>query len=251
VARSVPEYADSFVLEVFPAKPDPVPAMLTQNHTTLLKGFMGQTTVFRRQKIKPGVLILAGYPPPPANPSSRGFSIYNMHDNEARYLHGDYKKGTWTFYSGHDPEDFQHMVNDPPTDLSLHPNSPGYRLILNNVLLPSVKRVEVPKIACCDVPAVKPATEKRQVTAPAISAPDAYNIYPSGDKLTVSVAHNKDAAAKSNGTLERVVITNAAGKEFINQMCSGESVSIDVKDLPQGMYLVTVNGSLAGKLMKE
>jgi len=122
--RRVPQQMDFFSLFEFSAKWDPVPTMLTQNHERLIKGFMGQTTAFRMETIKPNVLILGD----------------NQQANEARYIHGEYGKGFWTFYGGHDPEDYQHFVGDPPTDLALFPNSPGYRLILNNVLFPAAKK---------------------------------------------------------------------------------------------------------------
>jgi hypothetical protein len=115
---------DVFTLFEFSAKWDPVPTMLTQNHVATVKGFVGQTTAFRRSLIKPNVLILAEAPGRDA----------------VRYIHGSLGEGTFTFYSGHDPEDYQHFVGDPPTDLSLHPNSPGYRLILNNILFPAAKK---------------------------------------------------------------------------------------------------------------
>jgi len=115
---------DYFSLFEFSAKWDPVPTMLCQDHETLIHGFMGQTTAFNEKYIKPNVLILG---------ETKSLS-------EARYIHGDFGKGTWTFLGGHDPEDYQHLVGDPPTDLSLHPNSPGYRLILNNVLFPAAKK---------------------------------------------------------------------------------------------------------------
>ncbi|MBQ4441518.1 MAG: asparagine synthetase B [Bacteroidales bacterium] len=115
---------DFFTLFEFSAKWDPVPTMLCQNHLTVIPGFMGQTTAFRKELIKPTVTIMG---------ESAQF-------NEARYIHGEYGKGTWTFYSGHDPEDYQHLINDPPTELNLFPNSAGYRLILNNVLFPAAKK---------------------------------------------------------------------------------------------------------------
>lgn len=121
---NVPMETDYFTLFTFSAKFDPVPTMLCQNHTTTIKGFMGQTTAFRKEVLKTNVLVMGDYKP----------------KNEARYIHGEYGKGTWTFYGGHDPEDYQHMVGDPPTELSLHPTSPGYRLILNNVLFPAAKK---------------------------------------------------------------------------------------------------------------
>lgn len=123
-SRSVNPKDDFFVLFEFSAKWDPVPTMLCQNHERIIRGFMGQTTAFRKDCIKPEVLIMG---------ENKAF-------NEVRYIHGEYGKGTWTFYAGHDPEDYQHMVYDPATDLSLFPNSPGYRLILNNVLFPAAKK---------------------------------------------------------------------------------------------------------------
>ena len=115
---------DYFSLFEFSAKWDPIPSMLCQNHEQLIKGFWGQTVAFDRSYVKKNVLIMGE----------------NKAANEARYIHGEYGKGTWTFYGGHDPEDYQHRVEDPPTDLSLHPNSAGYRLILNNVLFPAAKK---------------------------------------------------------------------------------------------------------------
>lgn len=122
--RKILRTDDFFVLFDFSAKWDPVPSMLCQNHEPVIKGFMGQTTAFRKRFLKPEVLIMGE----------------TKTEDEARYIHGDFGKGTWTFYGGHDPEDYQHQVGDPPTDLSLHPNSPGYRLILNNILFPAAKK---------------------------------------------------------------------------------------------------------------
>lgn len=118
--------ADYFTLFEFSAKYDPIPTMLTQNHVGIIKGFMGQTTGFRRSVIKNHVLIMG---------EVEG-------DEQVKYLHGNYGKGTFTFLGGHDPEDYQHFVGDPATDLSLHRNSPGYRLILNNILFPAAKKKE-------------------------------------------------------------------------------------------------------------
>lgn len=122
--RNVPRETDYFNLFDFSAKWDQVPTMLTQCHTRTVKGFMGQTTAFRKEVVKKNVLVLG----------------QNKSANEDRYIHGEFGKGMWTFYGGHDPEDYQHMVGDPPTNLDLHPNSPGYRLILNNVLFPAAKK---------------------------------------------------------------------------------------------------------------
>ena len=124
--RDVSAEQDYFSLFDFSAKWDPVPTMLTQCHTRTVKGFMGQTTAFRKQYLKTNVLVLGD----------------NKAHGEARYIHGIFGKGFWTFYGGHDPEDYRHLVNDPETDLSLHPNSPGYRLILNNILFPAAKKKE-------------------------------------------------------------------------------------------------------------
>src|ERR1041384_1658326 len=123
VANLNPE-TDYFTLFEFSAKYDPVPTMLTQDHANIIKGFLGQTTNFKKSLIKKNVTILA---------EKEG-------TEEVRYIHGNYGRGTWTFYGGHDPEDYQHAVGDQPTDLSLHKNSPGYRLILNNILFPAAKK---------------------------------------------------------------------------------------------------------------
>ncbi|MCK5824540.1 MAG: asparagine synthetase B [Ichthyobacteriaceae bacterium] len=122
--RKVKEERDYFMLFEFSAKWDPVPTILTQNHKKVIKGFMGQTTAFDRSMIKSNVLVLGE----------------NKEIGEARYIHGSLGKGMWTFYGGHDPEDYRHRVGDPKTELKNHPNSPGYRLILNNILFPSVKK---------------------------------------------------------------------------------------------------------------
>lgn len=123
-SRQVKEKDDFFVLFDFSAKWDWVPTMLTQNHNKVVKGFMGQTTAFMKNVLKSSVLILGE----------------NAALGEARYIHGTYGKGTWTYLGGHDPEDYSHYVGDPVTDLDLYPNSSGYRLILNNILFPAAKK---------------------------------------------------------------------------------------------------------------
>jgi hypothetical protein len=122
--RGLNERNDYFNLFEFSAKWDPIPTMLTQNHTRQIKGFMGQTTSFRKRLIKSDVIILGE----------------NKSVDEAKYIHGVFGKGFYTFYGGHDPEDYQHVVGEEPTDLNLYPNSPGYRLILNNILFPAAKK---------------------------------------------------------------------------------------------------------------
>ena len=122
--RNLNERNDFFKLFQFSAKWDPVPTMLTQNHQRVIKGFMGQTTAFKQNQIKSDVIIMGE----------------TKEVKEARYIHGTFAKGTWTFYGGHDPEDYRHYVGEEPTDLNLHPQSPGYRLILNNILFPAAKK---------------------------------------------------------------------------------------------------------------
>jgi hypothetical protein len=122
--RGLRQDNDYFSIFEFSAKWDPIPTMLTQNHTRVVQGFFGQTTGFKKNLIKPDAVIMGE----------------NKDIREAKYIHGVLGKGFWTFYGGHDPEDYQHQVNEEPTDLNQHPNSPGYRLILNNVLFPAAKK---------------------------------------------------------------------------------------------------------------
>lgn len=122
--RTIPEFNDFFTLFEFSAKWDPVPTMLCQNHFMIIQAFMGQSTAFNMRYLKPNVLIMGE----------------NKSAWEARYIHGEFGNGTWTYLGGHDPEDYRHLVGDPPTDLNLHPNSPGYRLILNNILFPAARK---------------------------------------------------------------------------------------------------------------
>jgi hypothetical protein len=122
--RGIRQDNDYFQIFEFSAKWDPIPTMLTQNHTRVVQGFFGQTTGFKKSLIKPDVVLMGE----------------NKEIREAKYIHGILGKGFWTFYGGHDPEDYQHQVNEEPTDLNQHPNSPGYRLILNNILFPAAKK---------------------------------------------------------------------------------------------------------------
>ncbi|MCB0790614.1 MAG: asparagine synthetase B [Flavobacteriales bacterium] len=124
IHQTIGQTRDFFTLFDFSAKWDIVPTMLCQDHEQVIKGFMGQTTAFRKGLVKPNVTIMGE----------------NKAQGTVKYIHGEFGLGQWTFYGGHDPEDYQHMVGDPPTDLGLHPNSPGYRLILNNILFPAARK---------------------------------------------------------------------------------------------------------------
>jgi hypothetical protein len=124
IHSSIGQPRDFFTLFDFSAKWDIVPTMLCQSHEQVVRGFMGQTTAFRKSLVKPGVTVMGE----------------NKAQGTVKYIHGEFGMGQWTFYGGHDPEDYQHMVGDPPTDLSLHPNSAGYRLILNNILFPAARK---------------------------------------------------------------------------------------------------------------
>ena len=126
MGRRMGAEANYFTLFDFSAKYDPVPTMLVQDHVGIVKDFLGQCSAFNANCVKPGVTVLATYEGRPVH----------------KYLHGNHGKGFWTFYAGHDPEDYTHFINDPPTDLSLHKNSPGYRLILNNILFPAAQKKE-------------------------------------------------------------------------------------------------------------
>jgi hypothetical protein len=123
-ARGLTQNNDFFTLFEFSAKWDPIPTMLTQNHEKIIRGFMGQTTAYKKKLLKSDVLVMG---------ETNGL-------DEAKYIHGIFGKGFWTFFGGHDPEDYQHRVGEEPTDLNLHPNSAGYRLILNNILFPAAKK---------------------------------------------------------------------------------------------------------------
>lgn len=215
---------DFFTLLIPPAKFDQVPAMLCQNHTKAIKGFMGQTTAFRKEILKPGVQVMGDFIPA----------------NEARYIHGESGKGSWTFLGGHDPEDYQHLVNNPPTDLSLYPNSPGYRLILNNVLFPAVKKTVVPTVV------IKAAEHKDAATTSTqhVLAEKDIRIYP-------NPANNELVISFATGKIEQVTILNLNGQEVFNQAYNTTKVNVEMKDIPAGMYLIKVNGEYAGKVVKE
>lgn len=221
--RFAPPEIDSFTINTFPIAPDPVPAMLTQNHVSQVKGFMGQTTAFRNDVLKPGVEVLAD------------FKLLR----EARYIHGDYGKGTWTFYGGHDPEAYRHMVNDPVTDLSLYPSSPGYRLILNNVLFPAAERVVLPTVFYPDGKTPeKPAT--------------AEETKPRTERVKIAASEsNTELIISMTEKIKEVVLTNAAGKEVFRNTYDATEITLEMGNIPAGLYLVNVNGLYAGKIIKN
>ena len=255
--RTVQPENDYFDLVPFPAKLDPVPAMLTQNHTSHIKGFMGQTTAFRKEVIKPDVLVMGDriqvgptvvmegavtlkdrttgkdVPNIPANSKNDHY----LQDYEARYIHGEYGKGTWTFYGGHDPEAYRHMVNDPATDLARHPNSPGYRLILNNVLCPAAKRQIVPTVVCCD------SISKTEKTDHVPTMANPIKIYPN--------PANNELIISAGVTITSINIFNTKGEEVFKHTYNSEKISVDMDGLPSGMYLIKVNGEYAGKVVKN
>lgn len=242
--RTVLPENDFFTLATPPGKLDVVPVMLCQNHVNTIKGFMGQTTAFRKETIKPNVMILAD-----RMQTGNKFTItvngakenFYQNDYEARYIHGEYGKGSWTFLGGHDPEDYQHHVGDPPTDLSKTPNSPGYRLILNNVLFPAVKKTEVQTVV------MNTKEEKPTLPQAANDVPKTDNVVkiypnPANDELEISLAADK---------VKQVTITNISGQEVFSQSYNTSQVSISMSNLAPGMYLIKVNGEYAGKVVKQ
>lgn len=220
--RFVPESTDYFTLLPFPARFDPVPSMLCQNHTKRIKGFMGQTTAFRKENLKPDVLLMG----------------HRKDVHEARYIHGKYKEGTWTFYGGHDPEDYEHKVGEPPTDLDLHPNSPGYRLILNNVLCLASGKKDVPAVVCC-------GTMTTAAPVPVAPAAMPVRITPgsSGSSLVISVADGQ--------LIEQVALVNKDGNEALTRKYNASKITIDMDGLAPGLYNIKVNGNYAGKVVKN
>jgi hypothetical protein len=196
--------------------------MLCQNHTKRIKGFMGQTTAFRKENLKPDVLLMG----------------HRKDVHEARYIHGKYKEGTWTFYGGHDPEDYEHKVGEPPTDLDLHPNSPGYRLILNNVLCLASGKKDVPAVVCC-------GSMSTPAPAPLVPAAMPVRITPgsSGSSLVISVADGQ--------LIEQVTLVNKDGNEVLTRKYNASKITIDMDGLAPGLYNIKVNGNYAGKVVKN
>jgi hypothetical protein len=162
---------------------------------------------------------------------------YIMQAYEARYIHGDYGNGSWTFLGGHDPEDYAHHVGDPATDLSKYPNSPGYRLILNNVLFPAAKKTVVPTVV---------------INNAANNTTDAVNVAPVNNiKIYPNPANNELIVSTTPGKIEQVTILNIGGQEVFNHAYNSDKVSVNLKDLAPGMYMIKVNGEYVGKVVKD
>jgi hypothetical protein len=194
-----------------PAKLDVVPAMLCQNHARTIVSFLGQTTAFRLSTIKPGSMILGEW------------------DDEARYLHGNLGSGTWTFLSGHDPEDYIHIGFSEPTDLSRHANSPGYRLILNNVLIPAAKKTNAPTVT----------SQRSGNKSPAIAG-----------KIRLDASVNELVVTMELGKVQQVCLFSISGKRLISQSFDTKEATVDIRSLAEGTYFVQVNNIYAGKLIK-
>lgn len=224
--RYLPQNVDSFNLMTYPAKKEPVAAMLCQNHTAIIAGFMGQTTAFRKEVLKPGVLVMGAQ---------------DM-VNEARYIHGVCGKGSWTFYGGHDPEDYQHNIGEPPTDLSKHPNSPGYRLILNNILSSAAKKS-------------KAIPTEREVVMPQPAAPvkaPQVSIVPDASTGELIITFGDKGPQNTSGSANRKLsFFNADGKEVVTRNVAGDVVRISINSLPSGIYTIKVDGVYAGKIVRD
>ena len=241
--RLVPNEQDNFNIITPSAQLDLVPVMLCQNHSRRIRGFMGQTTAFRKEVIKPDVMILGDRVQANEKPDTRGHVLtgdYYMQDYEARYIHGEYGKGSWTFLSGHDPEAYQHRIGDPATNLSLYPNSPGYRLILNNVLFPAAKKTVVPTVVINNTEHQDVKTTGVGNTIPA----NKISIYP-------NPANNKLVISIGAGKIDQVIITNIAGQEVFNYTYNTDNATVDLQTFAAGMYLVKVNGEYIGKVVKN
>jgi hypothetical protein len=236
IAHSAEEQpvADFFTLRSFPAKFDPVPSMLCQNHAQKIKGFLGIATTYKDEHLRPDVLIMGEY----------------KELSDAKYIHGTYGAGAWTFYGGHDPEDYRHSVGDAPTDLANHPNSPGYRLILNNVLCLASGKEDIAPIICCDSPGV--AMKKTEFDVPAALSKSNVKISPGTVSNSIIIAvivllGNSNPISK----IERVTFVNSSGKEVLDRQYSTTKVNVDIDGLPNGMYSIKVNGEYVGKVVKN
>ncbi len=230
--RAVPEPLDYFTIVSPPAKMDVVPVMLCQNHVKEIPGYIGQTTAYRKHTIKPGVMILGE----------------RAESNEARYIHGEYGRGSWTFLGGHDPEDYLHHVSDPPTNLADHPNSPGYRLILNNVLFHAAHKIVVPTFVVSSEEHKEPV--RTATPAPASPPPLTASAPATANGIKLGAAKNALTVSSTSGTIE-VVVMDLSGDRVMTKTYREKQVTIDISSLPKGMYQVTVNGVYMGRMIRE
>ncbi len=274
--KHLPQNVDFFYLYPFNAKENIVSAMLCQNHTDKINGFMGQTTGFRKAVLKSDVTVLGmtalPYVPSGLNPNFKdkfqqsplggieatsnsrinedGTLEYLYSVNEARYIHSDYGKGSWTFYAGHDPEDYSHLVGDPATDLDKYRHSPGYRLILNNILSPAAKRDPVPTIVYGEH--ATPAAAKQGNAELSPTNQLSLLMYPNPtDKDIIITFKPGTGALATSKKIEHVVVMNAEGRVFINQNYDQSQVKLDLSSYPSGLYLVQVNGVYSGNIIKN
>ena len=237
----VPEQYDYFALVTTSAKLDPVASMLSQDHVSMIKGFMGQTTAFREELLKKGTLILGKNIPV----KTGTYPNCEYNNKRVKYIHGSFGKGTWTFYGGHDPECYKHLVGSAPPDLSLFPNSPGYRLILNNLLLPAAKN------------AIKQDVHTAVSTENIVEAKTIIDNL--GSKMRMYTDSRENELIIINETIETprtgnqvtVIIATLSGNEIINQSYNTKKIRVDIKELPAGMYQVKVDGQYMGKIVKE
>ena len=271
---------DYFYLYPYPAKSNKVGAMLCQNHTNKVAGFRGQNTGFRKEFIKSDVLVMGitaknmyypykesvrlntddmlkvGEPAVSIDNTPNDMQRYRLvYMNQAKYIHCDYGKGTWTFLGGHDPEDYQHLIGSQPTELSKYPHSPGYRLILNNILSPGVSREPVPTIILShdSIAGKSPAETSEAVKNEMVAANTKILIYPSPTtgKATIEFPQSSTNTRATPTKIQQVVIMDIAGKIFFNRQFNEEKVQIDMSNYPAGTYLVQVNGIYAGNIMRD
>ncbi len=242
-----------FHLYPFPAKSNLVSSMLCQNHTTTIKGFMGQTTSFRKEVIKPGTIIMGAAI---ARVQRDIFSAdTDITSRVGKYIHGECGKGTWTFYGGHDPEDYQHLIENPATDLSKFPHSPGYRLILNNILYPAAQRDPVPTIVISG-DSTKSFSLKQDNLNSGNSAVTTTKIQvypnPASKEIMIAILPSDDNNVASKETkINHVTIMSIDGKVCYSKDFDTDKAQIDVRDYIPGTYLILVNGVYSGNVIKN
>ncbi len=253
--RYAANIGNTFRLSQFQARENQLSAMLCQNHTDNIKDFKGKTSSFSIKTLRPDVTILG-------DRLNTNVTTYNIEGqliasprsevSDAQYIHGEYGNGTWTFYGGHDPEDYEHYIGAPPTDLSQHPHSPGYRLILNNALSPAAKRVVTPTVFCCDsmnTPA--PQSPPGLVHSANLKIADFVKIYPNPANSEILISASKSTTGDVVTTIEKVEVLDISGKLALTRSFNAQQATIDMKGLKPGMYMIKVNGENVGKVIKD